>query len=184
MYPRTYLTHDNGGTAFAVDVHRYKIEVYRMFGEYSGGRVLQTKYTKKWIGDNLLKDSNYQPKGRCPGNSVLIEITPGNYIHVGSEVFYFKTRNQEPILKYVSPVGNSDVPYPYAIGKNYTYFMLDKETIPNYNLNLKQDAYSQFYGSNLEKKQQQILNHSKKKFRTKTLAKRMLDRHVSIIQIN
>jgi hypothetical protein len=34
---------------------------------------------------------------------------------------------KEPIISYVSPIGNSDVPYPYAISNNHYYYMIDDD---------------------------------------------------------
>ena len=53
------------------------------------------------------------------GNSLLILNGKNNYYHVCYGVFNFKT--SEPIINYFSPIGNNDVPMPYAISKNYTY---------------------------------------------------------------
>lgn len=47
---------------------------------------------------------------RANGNSVLIQLTPTSYVHVGCEVYAFET--DEPIVNYFSPRGNNDVPYP------------------------------------------------------------------------
>lgn len=47
------------------------------------------------------------------------------YVYIGSEIFSFKTDSK--IIDYVSPVGNNDVPYPYAIDANdYYYLMIEK----------------------------------------------------------
>lgn len=60
---------------------------------------------------------------RFDGNSILLEL-PRNkhsYAHIGSNIFEFETT--EPITEFVSPVGNSDVPYPVALSDNYIYFL-------------------------------------------------------------
>ena len=55
------------------------------------------------------------------------------------------TLKNDMIKSYISPVGNSDVPYPYIIGKNYTYLILENKIIPNNILDLKKCIYSQYY---------------------------------------
>lgn len=64
---------------------------------------------------------------RFDGNTILLRI--GNlsecrYLHIGSEIFQFET--DELVIKYVSSVGNSGVPYPYAETKTFCYSILDK----------------------------------------------------------
>jgi len=128
--------------------------------------VLTSPYKQLFVGDNLLKDKQYAKKGMYPGNSLLFELLKGSYLYVGSEIFQFQTRNKEEIHTYMSPVGNSVVPYPYAIGKTHTYFMLEKVTVANELLDLKKDAYGQLY-SNID-------NAVKEQLRVKILQKRVL----------
>lgn len=47
------------------------------------------------------------------GNSLLLEMPAGDCVHIGCEIFSFKPRAS--IEMYVSPVGNNNVPYPYAV---------------------------------------------------------------------
>lgn len=66
---------------------------------------------------------------------------------IGNNIYKFKTVDK--ITKYFSPIGNSDVPYPYAIGKKYTYLMSEYVKVENINLQTD-DPYMHYY------------NHSKK----------------------
>ena len=77
------------------------------------------------------------------------------------------TIKDDLVKKYISPVGNSDVPYPYIIGKNYSYLILENKYIPNYLLDLKKCIYSQYYTNT------NIINMSKK-LNMKILVKRQL----------
>jgi hypothetical protein len=178
---KTYTMLDNGAEPFVADVSPSHVEIYRQIYKEDDGiesykrdkKVVDTPYKKIFIGDNDLKDPIPEPKGNYPGNSILICVGPGKYIYSGHEIYSLETKDGEEIKKYYSPVGNSAVPYPYAIGENYTYFMLDKETVPNELLDLKEDAYGQFYGwtikdEDLKKK----IESSKKKFKTKMIHKR------------
>ena len=47
------------------------------------------------------------------GNSILVHISENKYVYIGSSIYSFES--QAKIIRYISPVGNSDVPYPYAI---------------------------------------------------------------------
>jgi len=179
---KSYTIIDNGGRPFVVDVYPSHVEIYlqkyqddlEKWIKIRDKKVLETQYKKIFIGDNDLRLSDgTAPKGMFPGNSVLIKTGNGKYIYVGDGIYSFDTRNKEEILKYYSPVGNSAVPYPYAIGKDYTYFLLDKETLPNELLNLKEDAYPQFYGHTIKDKDFfKEIEGSKRKFRTKRIHKR------------
>jgi hypothetical protein len=149
---------DNGSTPFRVKVSPGKATVFSTFVNatpdyyYTDKAILSTSYFKIFIGDNDLKDTNYAPKGQRPGNSILIKVSPTKYIHVGSEIYSFTTNDK--IIAYFSPLGNSQVPYPYALGEKYAYFMLDKMTVPIEQIDTKKDGYSQFYqkGDQLTKK--------------------------------
>jgi hypothetical protein len=110
-------------------------------------KIFESPYTTIFIGDN---DLSYQdaefPKGVNSGNSILVNISDSKYIHIGIEIYSFETREKETIRQYYSPIGNNDVPYPYAVGDNYTYFLLDYTTVPNEVLDLSKDGYTQYYG--------------------------------------
>jgi hypothetical protein len=80
------------------------------------------------------------------GNSILLEIKKKSYVYIGSEIFAFKTDND--ITDYVSPVGNNDVPYPYAIDSEMNYYLM----IENVKLKIltnQEDPYKYYYQANL-----------------------------------
>ncbi len=182
---KTYTMLDNGSDPFVADITPSHIEIYRQKFKEDGGvesyerdkKVVDTSYKKLFVGDNdlpsLKKEKAVAPKGMYPGNSILICVGKGKYIYSGHEIYSFETKDGEEIKEYYSPVGNSHVPYPYAVGENYTYFMLDKETVPNELLNLKEDAYPQFYGFTIKNEEsKKKIESSKKKFKTKLIHKR------------
>jgi hypothetical protein len=150
---KSYEVHDNGGRPFLVEVNsstkHVDVFLYDWVGEslngkyHKGKSVLSTHYADIFIGDNDLPDPR---ASRGKGNSILIHVSGSKYVYVGHVIQSFETRNGEKILRYYSPIGNSDVPYPYAVGENYTYFMLDMKTLPNNVLDLKTNAYQQYYG--------------------------------------
>ena len=75
-------------------------------------------------------------------------------------------------MEYYSPVGNGVSPYPYAIGKHRTYFMLDSVSVPNELLDLDQDGYAQFYGFIVDAAQKRAIDHATLTFPSHTIAKR------------
>lgn len=176
---KTYKILDNGGYPFIVEVAPSSVTIFRQNytddEKYVIDKTVGTfPYKNIFIGDNHLKDKSSVPKGQYPGNSILLQVGDGKYIYIGSEIYSFETLGKEPIKAYFSAVGNSAVPYPYAVGETNTYFMLDKEAVPNALLNLKEDAYGQFYGHTVKdealKKQ---IESSKKKFKSKQIHKRV-----------
>lgn len=177
---KTYTILDNGGESYIAEVYPSKIEVYEQDYHLDestnkesytrGKRVFSTPYKKLFVGDNLLnKKDGYAPKGMYPGNSILIQIKKGKYIYVGSKVYSFETLDGEEIQSYYSPVGNSVVPYPYAIGVAHTYIMLDKVSVPNTLLDFKEDVYGQYYGHTIDKDAYKIMKASTKKFTYKMI---------------
>jgi hypothetical protein len=175
---KTYTMIDNGSEPFVADVTSSHVEIYSQ--KYDNDKelyernkkVIDTPYKNIFIGDNDLKDTHSARKGKYPGNSILICIEPGKYIYSGREIYSLETNDGEEIKKYYSPVGNSFVPYPYAVGENYTYFMLDKKTLPNDLLNFKEDIYGQFYGHTIKDEElKRKIELSKKNFKTKMIHK-------------
>jgi hypothetical protein len=175
---KTYNILDNGSKAFSVDVSPSHVDIYRL--NYANNKyvrdkkVIHSPYKKIFIGDNELRiKGGPAPKGEYPGNSILMELQPGKYIYVGSEIYTFNTIDGETIENYYSLVGNSQVPYPYAVGEHYTYFMLDKMVVPNELLDLNKDAYGQFYGFTVkDEERKKKIESAKKKFVTKLIHKR------------
>jgi len=147
----TYEIHDNGGRPFIVHVYPDHVEVYKQkyVNSYElqyyvpDKKVLDTTYQRIWIGDNVKEFPRYPAKGIHPGNSILLQVTNHKYIFIGWSVYSFEIEDE--IHTYSSYIGNSDVPYPYAVGIKKTYFLLDRESVPNEHLRLEEDAYLQFY---------------------------------------
>jgi hypothetical protein len=145
----TYYTHENGGRPYIVRVYPKTITVYfTNIGKGKSKKVFESKYDKIFIGhgDAYTKDiALYDYNKWSLGNSILIKIDNGKYIFIGSMITTLDTVDNEEIKEYYSAVGNNDVPYPYAVGENYTYFILYDKYVPNKELDLKSDGYIQFY---------------------------------------
>lgn len=76
-------------------------------------------------------EDKYHPEFK--GNTILVEcLNDGvlSYIYIADVIYKFYVPNNDPIIVYYSPIGNSDVPYPVAISENYIYLMRDKVMIP------------------------------------------------------
>lgn len=148
----TYLTHDNGGRPFEVEDFGGHVKVHdriwqRDTESYLRGKTLpNTPYEHLFVGkDTTREDRKQQTDEFGDGNSILIQVSKTKYVFVGAKIYSFSPMKGDIIRSYFSPIGNSDVPYPYAIGDTHTYIMLDAVAIPNELLDLKDDIYEQWY---------------------------------------
>jgi|SRR5271154_3455912 len=138
-----YLIHDNGGRPFMVCVDKKSIDIYQINDTDKNDikwDVLMDRinpYKKIFIGDDPDK-----PNGMFKGNSILVQKNKHYYIFIGQDIYSFRPKDE--IINYVSPVGNSDVPYPYAVGTENTYLMIENVMIANV-ARLTDDPYEQYY---------------------------------------
>jgi hypothetical protein len=133
---KKYLIHDNGGRPFKVivDFDKKHIKVYKFDHDEVDDNseeheiiydilVYETDFIDVFIGSSNeffeVSVREYQ------GNSILVQTDGTTYTFIGDMIYSFTSIQQ--IDQYYSPIGNNDVPYPYAIGKTHIYIMLDKE---------------------------------------------------------
>lgn len=87
------------------------------------------------------------------GNTILLKMNDTNYIYIGCKMFSFTSIN--PIISYHSPVGNNDVPYPYAIDSEKKYYLLIENVMLNYTKELEDyiinhnDPYEYYHKASL-----------------------------------
>lgn len=102
-------------------------------------------YEKVFIGDNDLECERFAPKGKFPGNTILIKESSGRYTFIGHEIYSFTPLDGDVIETYYSPVkSDKRQSRPYAVGQKYVYFMLNKEAVPIEKIRLADDAYEQY----------------------------------------
>jgi len=154
---KTYLIHDNGGRPFKVVIND-NVSVYNENGYneqtdeiiYSKEPIINLKgISNIFIGKSPENEMTKFSGGYGPnfdGNSILVHIKDNEYIYIGSEIFRFHSFAE--IIDYKSPVGNSDVPYPYAIDKENNYYLMIESVVINKNSNILDDPYYYYY--NLE----------------------------------
>jgi hypothetical protein len=145
----TYTTHDNGATPFEITITDKHINIhsnYHMCDDISYdainiliGKSYKNKMTEisGYIGDEY------------DGNSVLVHIYDNTYVFIGFNIFTFTSLCK--IIDFVSPIGNNDVPYPYAIDiDGNIYLLLENVILMNTGnlqskLNDYDDPYSYYY---------------------------------------
>lgn len=160
--PTSYEIHDNGGRPFVVDVYPHRVVIVRLDSQGNRREIVhETVYETIWLGDNLLSLPRYVEKGTDIGNTILLRVHTHTYLFIGSEVYQFTLRG-DTLMTYYSPIGNSDVPYPYALGGDYAYFFLDKKRVPLGVIDVSQDGYQQFYRS--------VANQEKEAFTVEVMA--------------
>lgn len=141
----TYYTLDNGGLPFRVDIQQHEVTIYvadwvteDMKEQVDRNHSVRDEYDEQYfffrrlvspeihVGTSPLNCMTEYSGGhgqQFDGNSLLLRIGDFTYLHIGACIFTFRAHGK--ITSYVSPVGNSDVPYPYAVDEhNNIYLML------------------------------------------------------------
>jgi hypothetical protein len=146
---KTYYTLENGGKKFKVMINKGKFCVYGLTPDkesknpvYNKLLIKPTTYHKAFIGKDNAKYNIYKEKD-FTGNSILINLYKGQnlYMFIGHMIYTFNT-SDDVVKKYISIVGNSGVPYPFAIGEKNIYLISEKIFFPKiYN----QDPYMLYY---------------------------------------
>lgn len=149
----TYEIHDNGSRPYIVYTFGNRVLVYYTTYDAKADttnvrdKIMDIQYKKLYIGADKPK-SKWNPvsKDWGLGNSILVQKSNNTYVHIGAGIYTFTVRPDDTIVDYLSPVGNNDVPYPYAIGKKYIYHMLEWQYFPiPSDFNIKTDVNNYFY---------------------------------------
>jgi hypothetical protein len=128
-----WFTHDNGGRPFLViPVSNSIVDIYKAKSDEEFDSSIYTKLVKRYdnveklfVGKSLKNPTTVYSGGYgkwADGNSILLRLPKNRHVFIGDHVYEFTP--PEPIEKYYSSVGNSDVPYPVALSKTFAYFML------------------------------------------------------------
>lgn len=149
-----YNIHDNGRISYIVRVVKndnYSNEIITVFKHED---IIISN--KTFIGESpKIKMTEYSEAygDQFTGNTILIKIGDNRYKHIGKTIIEFITEHE--IIKFVSPIGNNDVPYPYAIDiKNNYYLIIEGVIIMNNPLLEKflsnnEDPYTFYYKNDL-----------------------------------
>jgi hypothetical protein len=164
---KTYYTLDNGGYPFKVDIYsqntKYKVEIYkRGSNEFNNVNSSEPEYKNKSYTEYAISPMKVKKIfiGKSPrtkmtidnksygkefnGNSILLQKTDKTYMFVGDKIFSFRPLSE--IVKFVSPIGDSQVPYPYAVDiKNNYYMLIADVVIGNPKISNNKDPYDLYY---------------------------------------
>jgi hypothetical protein len=131
-----YFIHENGARPFVVFINKNKVEVYKKSKEINDEKLDVNSYdklvksfnvSKIFIGKSPKIEMTEYSGGygkKYDGNTILLHLKQNNYVLIdGYGIENFKLKNDK-IIKYYSPLGNNNVPYPFALGeKNYYFFI-------------------------------------------------------------
>lgn len=134
----TYFIHDNGGRPFkaVVDIEKKNIKVYKFDPDEVDDNseeheiiydilVYDSDFTNIFVGSsNDMYEANIDEE---KGNSILVETGEIQYTYIGESIYSFTSI--QPIKEYFSPIGNNDVPYPYAIDIHKNIYLMIENTI-------------------------------------------------------
>lgn len=148
-----FYTHDNGGRPFKVklngDVVVYKHDANWEVDKYETEPLFTFEPERVFIGRSPFNEMTEFSGGYGPdfdGNSILLKVGDNRYIFIGKSIIEFDTLAE--ITEFVSPVGNNDVPYPFAIDSHGNYYLMIEDVI------IKEapegiDPYQLYYNRNL-----------------------------------
>lgn len=162
-----YLIHDNGGRPFAlyispkrdsVSIYKYPKDYFepsddyfkdKTYVKYYSELVKKIKCKDVFIGISPKNSMTEFGKGygkKFDGNTNLVKISDKRYVYVGESIFEFTSLNK--IVEYHSPVGNNDVPYPYAIDEKDNYYLMLDKVIVKFPEKVE-DPYDTYWNSGL-----------------------------------
>lgn len=106
-------------------------------------KVATFKYLNCWLGDPSSNSWGDYEKG----STILLQKNKTKFIFIGSTVTEFELAPGDAPVKFMNPIGNSDVPLPYLIGKKNIYLFSMKDVrVPIELFDLTKDIYAQFWG--------------------------------------
>lgn len=143
-----YYSHDNGGRPFKIELDRLnrRCQVYKALKqenlandeEYPETPIQTFSFKKVFVGQSPRTKKTEFSGGFGPkfdGNSMILQIKggkggeAGEYVFIGDKIFSF---HSDEIVMFSSPVGNNDVPYPFATTKSgNTHIFLEGKSLKN-----------------------------------------------------
>lgn len=120
---KQYQIQHNGEMLFHVHIYiDNKVKVYKPDHETE---VLLLNAKKVFIGKSPICEMTRFSLGygeEFDGNTILLQLESDDYVFIGRVIYSFRASSE--IVRYVSPVGNNCVPYPYAVDVENNYYFL------------------------------------------------------------
>lgn len=165
-----YFIHDNYMKPFKIEINDKTIKIWKFNSQRAGIETIyhdllpeQTDLYDEiilndllpeqiFIGESPLNERTIYSGGYGPhlkGNTFLLEMSDNEYIHIGMEIYKFTTNRK--IISYISPVGNNDISYPYAIDEDEYYYLMLEKTKINIPEQERNEPYNYFYKTRIMK---------------------------------
>lgn len=122
-----YYIHWNGGRPWQVEVDPNRHVMLRCDTDGYEANAVSLVYDHVFIPDDSAwpPQPDEEPAYRdARGNTILVCTAPLEYVWIGRHLERFTTPT--PIRHFYSPVGNSDVPYPYAVTDDEVFLLLER----------------------------------------------------------
>ena len=132
-----YEVHNNGARP-------YTVEEYDDNDVKTMKEVAAFKYMNLWTSSPKSDQFGEWEKG----NTVLIQKDNSTFMVVWYDLIKFRLEPGDSIEEYMSYIGNNDVPYAWIIGKSRVYFLNEYVSVEKSLVDLKDEPYSQLWGSN------------------------------------
>lgn len=189
MTKNIYYTHYNGGRPYKVIMEYKNVSVYKflhrtkeknkIIDTYENTPICKYKALQIFVGKSIKNNMTKFSGGtgfKFDGNSILLNINNLTYIYIGKSIYKFNALNK--IITYVSPIGNSDVPYPYAIDIDGNIYLINDNKIIINNIDLIEnminsqfdDPYSLYYN---------ICNKKKCPIKLKSIKTKIIDANIN-----
>ena len=146
-----YEVHNNGARPYTVEDFPSKKQVIIYKNEYdendvkSMNEVAAFKYVNLWTSSPR---SAKLGEDWAKGNTVLIQKDNSTFMVVWYDLIDFRLEPGDSVEEYLSYIGNNDVPYAWIIGKSRVYFLNEYVSVEKSLVDLKDEPYSQLWGSN------------------------------------
>jgi hypothetical protein len=151
MNTKIYNTHDNGGRPFKVVIFENNVKIYKNTDNSSLDNVTNNDILlfdlnpfDIFVGRSQFNKMTQFSGGygnHFIGNSILLRLDNNTYQFIGDEIFTFTSLKE--IIGFYSPVGNNDVPYPYAMDIDGNYYLMI-ENIMIINNNFIKETYKKY----------------------------------------
>jgi hypothetical protein len=144
---KMFNIHYNGDIPFHVEINGNKIDI---FSDNHTTPILTQNARTIFVGESPKNKMTTFSGGYGPeflGNSILLELEDNEYEFIGKNIFSFTPLAN--IIHFVSPVGNNDVPYPYAIDVEGNIYLLMEHVVLKGGGGEDDDPYSYYYHNSL-----------------------------------
>jgi hypothetical protein len=126
---KTYYVHNNYERPYKVIISSNNVKIFckrnDITYDYEDKPILTYKCKEIFIGKSPkcpMTEFSGGYGSKFDGNTILLHIKNNEYIHIYDIIISFTANSK--IIRYVSPVGNSDSPYPYAVDEHNNYYFL------------------------------------------------------------